>query len=139
FDDVQYRITPQVAALGRVGYQNIRYPFASAASFAGPTWLIGGSVGTYGPDPAYFALEYGRQQGVYGFTGSARYNITPTMLFTATLVQGVSSPAQYLGGALGTSTLDGYGAIVDEFSGQPAAFYSPGVGLTNGVYKQHLL
>ena len=139
YDDLEYRITPQVAALARVGYQNIQYPFVSAATFVGATWLIGGRVGTYGPDPAYFALEYGRQQGVYGFTGSAQYNITPTMLFTASLVQGVSSPAQYIQGALGTSTLDGYGGIVDEFSGLPTAFYSPGIGLTNNVYRQHLL
>ena len=139
YDDLEYRITPQVAALARVGYQNIQYPFVPAATFVGATWLIGGRVGTYGPDPAYFALEYGRQQGVYGFTGSAQYNITPTMLFTASLVQGVSSPAQYIQGALGTSTLDGYGGIVDEFSGLPTAFYSPGIGLTNNVYRQHLL
>jgi hypothetical protein len=139
FDDLEYRIAPQVAALARVGYQNIQYPFAPAATFVGATWLIGGRVGTYGPDPAYFALEYGRQQGVYGFTGSARYNITPTMLFTANLVQGVSSPAQYLLSTLETSTLDPYGAIVDEYTGLPTAFYSPGIGLTNSVYKQHLL
>jgi hypothetical protein len=139
YDDLEYRIKPQVAALARAGYQNIQYPFAPAATFVGATWLIGGRVGTYGPDPAYFALEYGKQQGVYGFTGSARYNITPTMLFTASLVQGVSSPGQYLQSTLETSTLDGYGAIVDEYTGLPAAFYSPGIGLTNGVYKQHLL
>ncbi len=139
YDDLEYRIAPQVAALARVGYQNIRYPFAPAATFVGATWLIGGRIGTYGPDPSYFSLEYGRQQGVYGFTGSARYNITPTMLFTASLVQGISSPAQYLQSALGTSTLDAYGAIVDEYSGLPAAFYSPGIGLSNNVYKQRLL
>jgi hypothetical protein len=139
YDDLEYRITSQVAALARVGYQNIQYPFAPAATFVGATWLIGGRVGTYGPDPAYFALEYGKQQGVYGFTGSARYEITPTMLFTASLVQGISSPGQYIGSALATSTLDPYGGIVDEFSGLPAAFYSPGIGLTNAVYKQHLL
>jgi hypothetical protein len=139
FDDLEYRIAPQVGALARVGYQNIQYPFAPAATFVGATWLIGGRVGTYGPDPAYFALEYGRQQGVYGFTGSARYNITPTMLFTASLVQGISSPAQYLLSSLETSTLDLYGGIVDQYSGLPTAFYSPGIGLTNSVYKQHLL
>ncbi len=139
YDDLEYRIAPQVAALARAGYQNIQYPFAPAATFVGATWLIGGRVGTYGPDPTYFALEYGKQQGVYGFTGSARYNITPTMLFTANLVQGVSSPAQYLLGALETSTLDAYGGIVDQYSGLPTAFYSPGIGLTNSVYKQHLL
>jgi hypothetical protein len=138
FDDLQYRITPQAAALARVGYQSIQYPFSPAATFVGPTWLVGGQIGSYGPDQGYFALEYGRQQGIYGFTGSARYNITPTMLLTASLVQGLSSPTQYIQSTLATSTLDPYGSIVDEYSGLPTAFYSPGLGLTNNVYKQHL-
>ena len=144
FNDLEYRIKPQLAALARVGYQNIRYPFSPAATFTGPTWLIGGAIGTYaigsyGSGPGYLALQYGRQQGVYGFTGSAQYNITPTMNFTASLVQGVSGQAQYLQNTLASSSLDPFGSIVDEYSGLPTAFYSPGLGLTNNVYRQHLL
>jgi len=144
FNDLEYRIRPQIAALARVGYQNIHYPFAPAATFVGPTWLIGGAIGTYaighyGAGPGYFALQYGRQQGVYGFTGSANYNITPTMVFTASLTQGVSGQTQYLASTIATSTLDPYGSIVDEYTGLPTAFYSPGLGLSNSVYRQHLL
>jgi hypothetical protein len=61
------------------------------------------------------------------------------MLFTASLVQGVSSPGQDIGSTLATSTLDPYGSIVNEYSGLPVAFYSPGLGLTNNPYRQHLL
>jgi hypothetical protein len=144
FNDLEYRITPQVAALARVGYQNIQYPFAPAATFVGPTWLIGGAlgtyaIGTYGSGPGYLTLQYGQQQGVYGFTGSAQYNITPTMLFTANLSQGIFGQSQYLASTIATTTLDPYGAIVDEYSGLPTAFYNPGLGLTNNVYRQHLL
>ncbi len=138
FNDFEYRITPEVAALGRVGYQNIEYPFSPAASFEGATWLIGGRLGL-AADYGYVSLEYGRQQGVYGFTGSALYQITPTIVATATLVQGVSSPTQYFQNALGSSSLDPYGAIVDQYSGLPTAFYNPGLGFTNNVYRQHLL
>ena len=138
FDDFEYRITPQTAALGRAGYQNIRYPGSPAATFAGATWLAGGRIGNYGPEPAYLSLEYGRVQGVYGFTGAAQYAITPTMFFTANVVQGLSTSTQYVQGSLSNSTLDPYGSIVDEFSGLPTAFYSPGLGLTNNVYKQQL-
>jgi hypothetical protein len=138
YDDLEYRITPQIGALGRAGYQNIEFPGSPAATFAGATWLAGGRIGSYGPEQAYLTLEYGRQQGVYGFTGAARYSITPTMLFTATLVQGLSTSTQYIQSSLANSTLDSYGSIVDEYSGLPTAFYSPGLGLTNNVYKQHL-
>jgi len=136
YDDIEYRITREIGALGRAGYQNLRYPLAPAATFAGPTWLAGGRIGV-GPD-AYGTLQYGRQEGVFGFSGSARYNITPTMLFTASLQQGISSPTQQIGNDLSTSTLDPYGAIVNQFTGLPTAFYSPGLGLTNNVYRQHL-
>jgi hypothetical protein len=137
YDDLQYRITPDISALARIGYQNLQYPLAPLASFAGATWLAGGQLG-FGPNYGYVSLEYGRQQGVYGFTGSANYRVTPTITVIANLVQGVSSPGQYLQGSLASATLDPYGSIVDQYSGLPTAFYSPGLGLTNGVYKQHL-
>jgi hypothetical protein len=137
FNDLEYRITPTIAALGRIGYQNINYPFSPAASFEGATWLVGGRIGL-AQDYGYLSLQYGRQQGVYGFTGSALYRITPTMVATATLEQGVSSPTQYFQTALGSSSLNAYGSIVDQYSGLPTAFYNPGLGLTNNVYRQHL-
>ena len=137
YDDLEYRFTPDLAALARVGYQNIQYPLSPAATFVGPTWLAGGRVGALA-DRAYLALEYGVQQGVYGFTGSAAYQITPTMNLTATLVQGISSPTQYFQTALATSSLNPFGAIVDQYSGLPTAFYNPGLGLTNNVYREHL-
>jgi uncharacterized protein (PEP-CTERM system associated) len=139
FSDLEYRFTPTIAALGRAGYQNLRYPFSPAATFAGATWLIGGRLGTAGPDqPAFVSLQYGKQQGVYGFTGAAQVNITPTMLLTASLVQGIAGQGQLFQSNLANSTLSPSGAIVNQFSGLPTAFYSPGLGLSNNVYRQHL-
>jgi hypothetical protein len=139
FNDFEYRFTPTIAALARAGYQNLRYPFSPAATFAGATWLVGGRLGTLGPDqPAFVSLQYGKQQGVYGFTGAAQVNITPTMLLTANLVQGITSQAQFFQNSLANSALSPSGAIVDQFSGLPTAFYSPGLGLTNNVYRQHM-
>jgi hypothetical protein len=136
-DDIQYRIRPNISILGRAGYQNIRYPFAPAATFAGATWLAGGELGTangYG----YISLEYGRVQGVYGFTGSANYQITPTITFQANLAQGIESPGENFQTSLAGSTLSPEGAIVDQYSGLPTAFYNPGNGINNNVYRQHL-
>jgi hypothetical protein len=139
FNDFEYRFTPTIAALARAGYQNQRFPFSPAATFAGATWLVGGRIGTIGPDlPAFFSLEYGRQQGVYGFTGAAQFNITPTMVLSANLVQGIASQGQLFQNNLATSTLSPSGAIVDQYTGLPTAFYSPGLGLTNNVYRQHI-
>lgn len=139
YNDFQYFFTPTIVALGRAGYQNLRYPNSPAATFAGPTWLAGGRLGTVGPDqPAYVALQYGRQQGSFGFTGSSQVNITPTMVFTASLVQGVSSQGQLFSSNLATSTLSPSGAVVNQSTGLPVAFTSPGLGLSSNVFRMHL-
>jgi uncharacterized protein (PEP-CTERM system associated) len=137
FDDLQYAIKPNIAVLGRAGYQNIRYPFAPAATFAGPTWLAGGRLGSaigYG----YVTLEYGQTYGVKGLTGSANYEITPTLTFYANLQQGIVSGAQFLQSGLAGSTLSPNGSIVNLNSGLPTQFFNSGVGLNNNVYRQHL-
>jgi hypothetical protein len=139
FNDFQYRFTPGIAGLARLGYQNQHYPGSPAANFAGATWLAGGQLGTLGPDqPAYAILEYGRQQGVYGITGAAQVNLTPTLLLTASAVQGIAAQGQLFAGNLATSTLSPAGGIVNQTTGLPTAFYLPGVGLSNNVYRQHL-
>ena len=139
FNDFQYNFTPMIAALGRAGYQNLRYPGSPAATFSGATWLAGGRLGTVGPDqPAYVALLYGRQQGVYGITGSSQVNITPTLVFSANAVQGVSSQGQFFASNLATSTLSPSGGIVNQSSGLPVALSSPGLGISNNVYRQHI-
>jgi hypothetical protein len=139
YNDFQYNFTPTIAALGRAGYQNQRYPGSPAATFAGATWLVGGRVGTVGPDqPAYVALQYGKQQGVYGFTGSSQVNITPSMVFSANLVQGVASQGQLFASNLSNSTLTLSGSIVNQSTGLPTTFFSPGLGVSNNVFRQHL-
>jgi uncharacterized protein (PEP-CTERM system associated) len=139
YNDFQYSFTPTIAALGRAGYQNLRYPGSPAATFAGATWLAGGRIGTVGPDqPAYVALQYGRQQGSFGFTGSSQVDITPSMVFSASLVQGVSSQGQLFASNLANSTLTPSGSIVNQSTGLPTTFSSPGLGLSSSVYRQHL-
>ena len=139
FNDFEYRFTPGIAGLARLGYQNQHYPGSPAANFAGATWLAGGQLGTLGPDqPAYAILEYGRQQGVYGITGAAQVSLTPTLLLTASAVQGVAAQGQIFASNLATSTFSPSGAIVNLTTGLPTAFYNPGIGLSNNVYRQHI-
>jgi uncharacterized protein (PEP-CTERM system associated) len=137
FDDIEYFIKPNIAVLGRAGYQNIRYPFAPGATFAGATWLAGGRLGS-AAEYGYVALEYGRVEGVYGLTGSADYEITPTLTFRASLQQGISSGAQSFQSSLAGAALSPSGSLVDQTTGLPTTFYNPGVGLNNTVYRQHL-
>jgi len=129
-----------IAALGRAGYQNLRYPGSPAATFAGATWLAGGRLGTVGPDqPAYVSLQYGKQQGVYGITGSSQVNITPSMVFfRETRFRGSPRRGSSSHPNLATSTLSPSGGIVNQSTGLPIALSSPGLGISNNVYRQHL-
>jgi hypothetical protein len=137
FDDIQYFIKPNIAVLGRAGYQHLIFPFSPGASFAGATWLAGGRLGS-AADYGYIALEYGRVQGVYGLTGYANYQITPTLTFYANLQQGINTGGQSFIGSLASSSLSPSGAIVNTNTGLPTTFYNPGVGVNNNVYRQHL-
>ncbi len=137
FNNFQYFIKPNISALGRVGYQDIQYPSATGASFTGATWLAGGQLGT-ASGRGYLALQYGRTQGVYGFTGSSNYQITPTLTFQANLSQGISSSGQQFQSGLANSSLGANGAIVNQGSGLPTSFYNPGIGVNNIPYRQHL-
>jgi hypothetical protein len=60
------------------------------------------------------------------------------MVFSANLVQGIASQGQLFASNLGNSTLNPSGGIVDQSTGLPTNFYSPGLGLSNNVYRQHL-
>jgi uncharacterized protein (PEP-CTERM system associated) len=136
YNDFQYQFQPNIAAIGRTGYQNIEYPAAPGATFAGATWLAGmrlGQAAGYG----FISLEYGRVQGVYGFTGAANYQVTPTITVRAYIAQGINSPGQALISTLAGSSLSPYGEIVDQTTGTPSVFVNPSTGLTNGVYRQH--
>jgi hypothetical protein len=136
FDDIQYYFKPNISALVRAGYQNLRYPFSPAADFAGPTWLAGGRLGS-AADYGYVSLQYGRIQGVYGFNGSANYQLTPTITVRAYLTQGISSASQSFQSSLASSSLSPTGAIVNQTTGLPTAFFNPGLGLNNSVYRYH--
>jgi hypothetical protein len=137
FDDIEYFIRSNIAFLGQAGYQNIRYPFAPAATFTGATWLAGGRLGS-AADYGYIALEYGRVQGVYGLTGSANYQIIPTLTFQANLQQGITSGGQSFQSSLASATLSSTGSVVNQYTGLPTTFYNPGVGFNNNVYREHL-
>src|SRR5205814_115605 len=79
YDDLEYRIAPGIAALGRIGYENIHYAAAPAATTVGVAWQVGGRL-NFGSDTDYVSFRYGKQEGSYGFSGAAHYQITPATL-----------------------------------------------------------
>ena len=133
YDDVEYRITPLIAALGRIGYENIHYMDVPAAEATGLLWQLGGRI-ELGPDGQYAIVRYGKQDGIYGLTGSLRYAVTPTTILTASATQGIGSSQEEIQNNLISSNLNQYGQLVNQYD-QPTAFYNPEFVLQNDVFR----
>jgi uncharacterized protein (PEP-CTERM system associated) len=136
YDDVEYRITSMTSVLGRLGYENIRYPFAPAATATGILWQVGGRL-WLGPGNQYLSLRYGKEEGIYGVTGSLRYEITPATVLIATAVQGVGSQQAGIQSNLAGSSLDAYGRLVNQYD-LPTAFVNPEFALQNNIFRTYL-
>lgn len=134
YDDLEYQFNTQLAALGRLGYEDLRYPLQPAATTVGPTWLLGGR---YSPAPGdYLVLRYGLQNGIYGPNGALRYQITARTNLLASYSSGLSSSQQQLLGNLDTSQLSANGTIVNQFTGLPSALSNPEFAYSaNNVYR----
>ena len=133
YNDIEYRFTSGVAALGRLGYENIRYRDAPDATTAGIAWQIGGRL-NFGNDTDYATLRYGKQEGIYGFSGAAHYQITPATALTMAGGNSLGSLQDLATNTLTQSSLDPYGRIVDQF-GLPTAFVNPSFSLLNDVVR----
>lgn len=133
-DDLEYQFNPEIAALARIGYENIDYPLQPTASTTGPIWLIGGR---WTPLPgSYLIAHYGRQQGFYGFDGTLRYQLTPSTSFSASLTRNLASPQQQILTDLNTSQVDANGNLVSQYTGLPTALANPDFSFAvNNIYR----
>jgi uncharacterized protein (PEP-CTERM system associated) len=123
FDDVQYQINQEFAALGRFGYEDIRYSLQPAASTKGMIWLIGGQW-TPSPDSSLI-VHYGREAGFNAADGTLRYQVTPRTTMLASLQQSRASSQASILGNLNSSQLASSGSIVNQATGLPSALVNP--------------
>ncbi|HEV2098797.1 MAG TPA: hypothetical protein VGR45_07700 [Stellaceae bacterium] len=133
YDDVEYRITSLVAALGRIGYENIHYLQVPTATTTGLLWQVGGRL-DLGPDGQYVIVRYGKEEGIYGFSGSLRYAVTPATIVTASATQGIGSTQEEIQNNLIDTNLNQYGQLVNQYD-QPTAFANPEFVLQNDVVR----
>jgi uncharacterized protein (PEP-CTERM system associated) len=133
YNDFEYRFRPNLAAIGRLGFEDINYPLVRSASVFGPAWQIGGRA-DFSPDAEYAIFRYGKQEGIYGFSGAVRYQVTPATTLTATASQGIGSQQEQIAAALAQSKLDTTGAVVDQYD-LPTAFVNPDFALNNQVFR----
>jgi uncharacterized protein (PEP-CTERM system associated) len=133
YDDLSYQFNQQFAALARIGYENLDYPLQPAASTSGLAWAVGGR---YTPFPgSSLSATYGRQDGLMGFSGALRYEITHRTVASASFQRNRASQQEQILNNLNTSGLDASGAVVDSLIGLPTAIVNPGLSLTNAVSR----
>jgi uncharacterized protein (PEP-CTERM system associated) len=123
YDDLEYDINSQYAVLVRAGYENLRYPLQPEATTSGPIWRFGGRL-LFAPGD-YLTLNYGRQDGIYGFNGAFRYQLTARTNLLASIQNGLSSSQEQILNSLNTSALDSNGTVVNQDSGLPSALTNP--------------
>ena len=119
YDDIEYHINQKLSALGRIGYENLRYPQSPLSDVAGPLWSIGAR---YAPSlESYLEIHYGRQDGINGVTGNASYQITAATSVVASLQNSRTTSQQQLITNLNLAQLGPNGVLVNRLTGVPIA------------------
>ncbi|MGE0258272.1 MAG: TIGR03016 family PEP-CTERM system-associated outer membrane protein [Alphaproteobacteria bacterium] len=131
FDDLSYQFNPKFAGLGRIGYENLDYPFQPSANFNGPSWYIGGRYTPYGS--TYVLLTFGRQEGLLGFNGALQYEITPRTTAFASFQRNRVSQQQQIFNSLNASGVDSFGNVVNQSTGLPVPLVNSVFSNTNAV------
>ena len=134
FDGVDYQFNQKFGGLARLGYENLDYPLQPGASFEGLIWSLGGR---YTPFPgSYLIVNYGRQEGLLGFSGALRYEITPLTVALASYSRNRGSQQEQIFNNLNSSGADASGNVVNQATGLPSALVNPQLALsTNAVFE----
>ncbi len=131
FGDLQYRLTPVFAAVGRVGFEDLRYPRAGLA-FNEPIFQLGGQMTTA---LGGAVLRFGRQDGFYGFDGALRFQITPALALLASHQHSLGSSTESILTNLNNSSLDPYGTMVDSSTALPLGLANPEFSATTDLFR----
>src|SRR6266851_1095371 len=131
FGDLQYRFTPVFAAVGRVGFEDLRYPRAGLA-FNEPIFQLGGQMTTA---LGGAVLRFGRQDGFYGFDGALRFQITPALAVLASHQHSLGSSTESVLTNLNNSSLDPYGTMVDSTTALPLGLANPEFAATTDLFR----
>ena len=113
----------------------VREPQLSVAAggqpFEGLIWSLGGH---YTPFPgSYLIVNYGRQEGLLGFPGALRYEITPLTVALASYSRNRGSQQEQIFNNLNSSGADAWGNVVKvKKSRRPACRPGePAIGVVN--------
>jgi len=132
-ETLEYPFNQKFAGLGLLGYENLRFPLQPGANFIGPSWSIGGRYTPF--EGSYFIGSYGSLEGLPGFSGALRYEITPLTALLASAGRNRGSQQQQIIKNLNSATVNASGNVVNQVTGLPVALVNPQSALSNGIFE----
>ncbi|MGH9205803.1 MAG: TIGR03016 family PEP-CTERM system-associated outer membrane protein, partial [Acidimicrobiales bacterium] len=140
----EYAVVRPVALIGEIGYERLTFPRASQLDLSEPAWAVGARWRPNLND--WLLVTYGQRDGIYGFTGSLRYQVTPITFFTASYFETLSSLQQIIQQNLTTigqnvqrdptsTGQDVFGNVFDPTTQLPIFINNPNLSLRNDIFR----
>ncbi|HKU93790.1 MAG TPA: TIGR03016 family PEP-CTERM system-associated outer membrane protein [Vineibacter sp.] len=131
--ETRYAILRNVALLGEIGYESLRYAGTNPHSIQDPIWSVGLRL-TPRPD-SIVIIRYGRHSGFNSFSLNAGVALGVRTDLFATYKETLSTSLSEAQDLLATTTTDALGNPVDSQSGAPVVLIPPFLGLSDTLFR----
>jgi uncharacterized protein (PEP-CTERM system associated) len=132
--DLGYAINRTIAAIGRIGYEDIQYPRSvPPLLISDVVWAVGGKL-TPNPDSTITAT-FGHRFGQSNVFVDGAYSVTARLRVFARYSQTLSTGLQDLQDTLGQIDVDSSGAIYDRATGSPIAVVDSFFGVNDTLSR----
>ena len=132
--DNGYGVTRLFTALGRVGYEHIRYAGTTPVRIDDAVWNLGFRL-TLGPASSV-EIRYGHQDGFNALRVNAAVQPTARTRLYVSYSEGLDTDAEQLQNSLSSSDFDQLGNPVDHTTGAPLLLATTGFfGAQNNLYR----
>ena len=128
-----YALTRSIAAIGEVGYENLRYDSIPVVQVNAPVWQAG--VRWEPNADSTISLGYGERDGVSSFFLNASYAPTARTRVYATYSAGISSAAQDQQALLQSAVFGPGGLATSAVTGAPLITTGNAFGTQNALYR----
>ena len=132
-DDLSYAITHSIAALLRIGYEDVRYGGFPPTRISDPIWRVGTRL-TPNAD-SQIVLGYGHQDGINSAYANGYYSPTARTRVTITYSSGLDTDIEDLQNTTVVSQYDQSGSAYDPRTGGPISNSLGFSGIQNNLFK----
>ncbi len=130
---VEYALNRQIALIGELGYENIRYEGIPPLRISDMVWQAGAR---WDPNPdSSITVTYGHQDGFNSLYVSGYYAVTARTTLYASYTAGLATDQQQIQNNLDLAAIDPYGNLVNSETAGPLFVSNNLLGLNNNLYR----